>query len=1051
MKFNLSPSSISTYMKSQLLFYYQYVMHYSEDTEVVQCYGKSGTCVHEALEFYVENRDKEKTQEYFLKRWDDEHKLDKLPGLNGKPLSKQQYYDCVMYGISLIDTKFQVEKSELQIQFPFRGEIGIKGVVDIIAIVDGVKEVVDWKTSASIDEESPSFRRQVLMYCYLYYKKTGEIINRARIVYLKMKKEKVFDFTDAEVFSFDMFLSDLCEEIEAKGEDVTKYDLGDWSDDIFNAHKKKCRLESSKRDNSGRLMVTRKANRLFFENLPDNLFNFFQHYFSYHQMNYFRTPQYQSGKWDGKIRFYKKNSYPFAFYYKIIELIDAYNAELGTTYFLDVTDERNKNVVDKVYNTIFKESEIELYPYQKDALKVMEDKKLGIVYAGTGCVDSETEFLSENGWKRISNYKDEKVMQYNKDNGEAEFVKPISFIKLKADKFYHLKTKYGINQMLSEEHKVLYVDRMNGRMNTILAKDLYNKHNSLVKGFRNKFITSFIKKGGNKIHSDDELRLIVSIIADATIPYKNHVSFNLKKKNKIKRVLELLDSLNIKRVVSKLKGGYTRIYFNWSKATKEFNDSWYSFPKSDLELISKECLLWDGDGKKRFFTSNKESADFIQFCFNSIGKRANILVKDRRGRIRNLNGVNYNTKSIDYVVNVAGNNLTSISGGAGEKSKINIVKSEDGFKYCFSVPSGFLVLRRGNCVFITGNSGKTLLSAEFIKRTNRRSLFIVNRLELGDQTKDEFEDYLGVEVGLMTEGILDVKHQITVAAIQTMYAILKRKDETTRDLMIYLNNVNCVITDEAQNVGGDATMYGVISDALQNIHYCISLTGTPFRSYRPETLELNSLCGFIIYSKPTEELVKEGYLCPTKCTFLSMPPPPYITEVGQFHADYDSFVVNNDLRNETIIDIVKNNRHKKIIILVNRIFHGEYLMEKIPNSFFICGDTDRKLRKEMYKKFKEEDGMVLISMVKILGAGINIKNLDILIVGSAHKSDVDTGQIVGRLMRKSPGKKFGYLIDFADEVAFKEAARERIKMLMSYGHEINLIHHREWKELIQFE
>lgn len=33
--------------------------------------------------------------------------------------------------------------------------------------------------------------------------------------------------------------------------------------------------------------------------------------------------------------------------------------------------------------------------------------------------------------------------------------------------------------------------------------------------------------------------------------------------------------------------------------------------------------------------------------------------------------------------------------------------ASDGFKYCFTVPSGMLVLRRNNCINITGNSGKT--------------------------------------------------------------------------------------------------------------------------------------------------------------------------------------------------------------------------------------------------------------------------------------------------------------------------------------------------------
>lgn len=41
-------------------------------------------------------------------------------------------------------------------------------------------------------------------------------------------------------------------------------------------------------------------------------------------------------------------------------------------------------------------------------------------------------------------------------------------------------------------------------------------------------------------------------------------------------------------------------------------------------------------------------------------------------------------------------------------------KSKDGFKYCFTVPSGMLVLRRSGHIFVTGNSGKSTLLNQLI-------------------------------------------------------------------------------------------------------------------------------------------------------------------------------------------------------------------------------------------------------------------------------------------------------------------------------------------------
>jgi len=78
-----------------------------------------------------------------------------------------------------------------------------------------------------------------------------------------------------------------------------------------------------------------------------------------------------------------------------------------------------------------------------------------------GCVDKDTEFLTPKGWKKISDYvKGDLVMQFNIEDNSGEFVKPIRFIKKRCNEFVMIKTKYGINQLLSKEHRCLvYPDR----------------------------------------------------------------------------------------------------------------------------------------------------------------------------------------------------------------------------------------------------------------------------------------------------------------------------------------------------------------------------------------------------------------------------------------------------------------------------------------------------------------------------------------------------------------------------------------------------------------
>lgn len=719
---NLSPSSLGMWFNSQLMFYYSYLSDEEPDTEVVQCYGISGTLVHSSLEHYHEHKDRNLTNDYFIKEWD-RLNLDNLLGLNGKPLSKMQYHQAMLHGMDLIDNKYEIIETEMAINLPFRDGTNTKGFIDVVCKENGVKKIVDWKTSASKDS-GENFKRQVLFYAWLYYKKTGELIHNASIEYLKLKSSSDFVFSEDDIINFDInVLIPVWNEIQSKGYNKRNYDLGDW-DSPFCQYKKKCYQEKLIRENVGAIQCYRERNRLVFKNgLEENLKRFLDHYFSYFVKGRHFVESFKKRVWDGRRTFFKKDSLPYAFVWKVQELLEVYNKRFGTTFWLNIEDYRNQSVVNKIYDTKFKDSDIVLRPYQKEAIQQSIQKKIGIIYIGTG-------------------------------------------------------------------------------------------------------------------------------------------------------------------------------------------------------------------------------------------------------------------------------------------------------------------------------GGKSLLSADLIKKINRRTLFLVNRVELVRQTKEEFERYLGVEIGEMSEGNLDISKQITVASIQTIVSILKRKNEDCKKLKMYLYNVTCCIADESQNVK-DSGMYEDISNQLVNIEYMLGLSGSPFRSDNT-TLDMNSLVGFIIYKKSTKELEEEGWILPTKTYFLSTPQNDG-TETGKYHEDYQTFITNNNLRNNIIKDVVSSYKDKKkILVLVKSIEHGELLEELIPDSFFLYGSTPKKQRKEMFNKFKHENGLVMISMVSIFGTGVDIPDLDIVINASAFGSDISSIQTIGRTKRRSEGKKHGIFIDFLDEGIYQPMSRKRIKMLEEFGNPVEKIHHIEW-------
>lgn len=350
-------------------------------------------------------------------------------------------------------------------------------------------------------------------------------------------------------------------------------------------------------------------------------------------------------------------------------------------------------------------------------------------------------------------------------------------------------------------------------------------------------------------------------------------------------------------------------------------------------------------------------------------------------------------------------------------------------------------------------SGKTIIAAELIRRLNKRCLLLVNRIELAKQTQEEYEKYLGVEIGLMTEGNLSL-NQIVVASVQTINAILDgdNKDKK-KQLLLLLANINVCLWDESHNLS-KSEWYKTIQKYLINNEYCIGFSGTPFRN-DGATLQMNAVCGFVEYTKSSEELQNEGYLVKSKCYFLKYPKEekkivingnPFGTFVEtdlEYHEAYDKYIVNSIVRNSVISKICETYKDKKILILVNRVSHGQLLKELIPNSMFMQGATDKEERKDMFAEFK--DGTkVLIGMSQILSTGINIPSIDIMINCGANKSDITTIQSIGRVLRKSEGKEYGIYIDFVDFDAFNDASVARFKAVREYGHDTEMLYEHEF-------
>lgn len=345
--------------------------------------------------------------------------------------------------------------------------------------------------------------------------------------------------------------------------------------------------------------------------------------------------------------------------------------------------------------------------------------EVSILTGSNACVDCDTEYFNGFKWKKISDYTfGDKVLQYNMD-GSAELITPQRYIKSPCDELYLIQSVTGVDQCVSSNHDLVYMtSKGNLAKKSVSAMLLIHEKSS--NGFSGKFYTTFNYTDGIGIDlSNEEIRLMCAIICDGSFSDRyrdtNIVRINLKKERKKQRLEALLRLCGIqyrKEFYVPKDKEFNSYIFRAPRREKEFGEYWYSCSQEQLAIVADEIVYWDGcikEGKRQnssYSSVNKRNIDFVQFAFASVGIRTSIHIDNRVGKLHS-NG-KYIYKSVCYSLTICKTKNPSLV-NPKRKKKIKTIKTKDGFKYCFTVPSGMLVLRRNGNINVTGNSGKSSL------------------------------------------------------------------------------------------------------------------------------------------------------------------------------------------------------------------------------------------------------------------------------------------------------------------------------------------------------
>lgn len=129
-----------------------------------------------------------------------------------------------------------------------------------------------------------------------------------------------------------------------------------------------------------------------------------------------------------------------------------------------------------------------------------------------------------------------------------------------------------------------------------------------------------------------------------------------------------------------------------------------------------------------------------------------------------------------------------------DRLNINILKTKsfDGiYSYQYDTLKEALIKKRG-ILHLATNSGKTAIAAGITAALNLPTLFLVERIDLLEQTYDVFCKELGIEIGKVGGGNEIIK-DVTIGLTKTIYNRISKKN---RDYINWIRDIRVLVLDE---------------------------------------------------------------------------------------------------------------------------------------------------------------------------------------------------------------------------------------------------------------
>jgi superfamily II DNA or RNA helicase len=336
-------------------------------------------------------------------------------------------------------------------------------------------------------------------------------------------------------------------------------------------------------------------------------------------------------------------------------------------------------------------------------------------------------------------------------------------------------------------------------------------------------------------------------------------------------------------------------------------------------------------------------------------------------------------------------------------------------------------------VCVPTGGGKTRTFLEAARWAGQRTIVVVNKTSLARQWQGTIKDVYGYDCGFIGEGEWD-ERDFTVAIWQSLHRTLTVDDP-------FFARWGMLGVDEGHRAASEA-----LSELIQRFpaYYRVGLSATP-RWDAESWAVVSNVIGPVISEvgevamKPTIRMVQTGLQGEYVGTHMDGR-----KRVQNNYSELLDVLSSDDERNRQVVEIAvtEASAGHAVIVHTGRIEHVRRLvallvargMTERVNLHVLTGkQTGRQA--ERIKALVEgcETGSVLVSTV--VNEGFDLPVADRLVLAFPIRKTPLVEQIVGRVLRSSPGKSDAVVFDLIDSQigVFKSQARTRTRLYYERG------------------